>query len=130
MTTFTYDARGRQVTATDETGADTETVYAAVTGQVTQVLLPPSVPNGPRGYISYAYANGHPFETQYPGGEKVRNSQYDSGGRVHVQQRLAADGTTVTGTTTMTYDTAGRLITLQQVVRRIRDRPLYLTYSL
>jgi YD repeat-containing protein len=30
----------------------------------------------------YSYQLGHPYQTTYPGGESVRNAQYDSGGRV------------------------------------------------
>ena len=56
-TDYTYDARGRQISSTDvATGAETDTDYDPVTGQVQSVNLPPSVPNGPRGYVSYAYA--------------------------------------------------------------------------
>ncbi|MDR1011326.1 MAG: DUF6531 domain-containing protein, partial [Opitutaceae bacterium] len=106
--TFAYDDDGRQTAMTNRRGNTYTTEYDDTARTVTTET--------PEGKITTTENNtrGLPYQSIRPSGRIVRNTSFDNEGRVLTQQILAPGGQTVLSTVTMTYDNAGRLLTVSE----------------
>jgi RHS repeat-associated protein len=106
--TFAYDDDGRQTAMTNRRNNTYTTAYDDANRTVTTAT--------PEGKITETENNtrGLPLQTVRPSGRILKNTSFDAEGRVLTQQILDTDGQTVLSTVTMTYDTAGRLLTVSE----------------